>query len=353
MLNNPRLYFRKGWFLKKRLDHPKTVPVMMSAPSSKYLSGWVRKTYGLKGKVHCSLWGNAVNLTYYVEDSEGKKSLRIYRPGMRTKGQIRFELKQLQFLEKSGIPVSTPLRDRKGDFQVPLRLPDGDTVAVLFTFADGAVKMRPAAWVGRELGALLARLHQSQDKFLFSPPRLPEDVEGLVDRPMASLEPYRSSFGKDWAWLGKATKKIKKELSVLPREKPFYGLIHGDAHFGNMHYSPARKTYVLFDFDHTILGWRLYDLATLLWDTDEWKKGELKQGAKALVRAYSAIRPLTNAELKALPAMMAARQLTWMGFQAGIAERWTIRMVSEENHHRKLQYLRRWMSGELKKDLGL
>src|ERR687883_648122 len=92
-------------------------------------------------------------------------------------------------------------------------------------------------------------------------------------------------------------------------------------------------------------GWRIFDLATYLWAVG-WDKESLKTGCKAFLQAYQQARPLKPAEKAGLPAMMAARHLRWMGFQASLAKRLP-NLASPASHRAKLRFLRHWKAGKI------
>ena len=331
----------------------KPMPVMTSAPAPDFLAGWVRKNFGLGRAAGCSFWMSGLNLVYTVQDGSKKYALKIYRPWWRSPAQVDFELKELLFLRKAGLPVAAPIAAPKGKSWLPMRLPEGLAVAALFTFAGGEVRQKPVEPLAHKAGALLARLHQAQDRFPPAPPSPPLDAEFLTTVQMKKLARYRPSFGKQWPLLQRAAARLKRELSLLPQGSPFFGLIHGDFHYGNMHYDPSKKTYVLFDLELTARGWRLYDLATLLWDlwddSPSIRPPEIRRGTKAFLKSYSALRALSPVETKALPAMIAARHLHWMGMQSDFAPYLSTYLVSAPVHRRKMEFLRKWMSGELVK----
>ena len=58
-------------------------------------------------------------------------------------------------------------------------------------------------------------------------------------------------------------------------------------------------------------------------------------------------------ERRLLPDMMAARHLWWMGFQASLAWRTGLEVVTPLVHRQKLGFLKRWRSGKLGKELGV
>ena len=338
------------------MKKPALVPVMLSVPTPGAIRALVAKHYKLKGPLKARFWQQSVNLTYMIDGADERWALRIYTPGWRSKAQVDFELAEILFLQRAGVPVSTPQPTRSGAFSFGLRLPDGATHAVLFSFAKRSPGERDETEVGSSIGRALAGLHAAQAQFKRPPRQRALDLKGLVDAPLRAVRPYRASFGKDWALLQKIAARIRRQLKALPRTAPAYGLIHGDTHGGNMHFDKERGHYVFFDFDLSPSGWRIFDIATSLWDLGINDMGgkKLKRAFEALVKAYNAEHPapLSRTEIRAVPAMMAARHLWFIGFHAENAHRWGHSMVGEGSHAWKMKFLKRWYKGDLKKSFA-
>lgn len=326
---------------------------MLSVPRPDYLKRWLRRTYALRSPVRVSFWMGAVNFTYFVIAAKERFVLRIYVPGWRSQAQVHFEMAQLLHLHGAGIPVSRPIPTKNGGLSAGLELPDGKTRAALFTFAKAPRAERSEVQTCKDAGAAMAKLHAAQGHFKLSPKLPPLDLAGLVDRPLKFLRPYRDSFGKNLPLLLKSAKRIRAELKRLPQSAPFYGLIHGDAHGANMNFDESIGSYRIFDFDLSTRGWRIYDLATFLWDhaLNDAKPNTLRRGFKALVGAYSRICPLSRQELRLMPAMLAARHLWFLGFHAQNAQRWGTSIVGERSHTWKIKFMKRWYNGEVKRAL--
>lgn len=329
------------------------VPVMLSVPRPSAIRALVAKHYKIQGPLKACFWQQSVNLTYMIDSPQGRWALRIYSPGWRTKAQIGFELGQIAHLRAAGVPVSYAQKTRSGALSFALGLPDGATQAALFSFAKRSPGERDEDEVGKTVGHALAGLHAAQARFKRKPSLRALDLKGMIDATLKALRPYRASFGKDWALLQKIAQRVRAQLVALPKTAPAYGLIHGDTHGGNMHFDKDLGHYVFFDFDLSTAGWRIFDIATALWDygINDLSGKKLKLAFRALVKAYNAEhpQPLSRQEIRAIPAMMAARHLWFLGFHAENAQRWGQQMVGEGAHAWKMKFLKRWYIGDLKK----
>ena len=100
---------------------------------------------------------------------------------------------------------------------------------------------------------------------------------------------------------------------------------HGDAHGSNNFIAvdaQGRKVAAFFDFDDCGPGYLACELAVYPWSLHpRTEDGQLSETAilrwKQFLKAYCGVRPLSAADLKAVPAFIAARQFWLMGEYAG------------------------------------
>ncbi|WP_204846109.1 aminoglycoside phosphotransferase family protein [Saccharothrix algeriensis] len=107
---------------------------------------------------------------------------------------------------------------------------------------------------GRDLGLLLRRLHSLPPPPFELPRWSPLDD---VRRRIADAEELSTS---DREFLEERVAAAERRLTDLPTDLP-EGVLHGDAHLGNLIPSPDGP--VLCDFDSTSIGPREWDLSTL------------------------------------------------------------------------------------------
>lgn len=112
-----------------------------------------------------------------------------------------------------------------------------------------------------------------------------------------------------------AAPALWEQVQQLPKNTPVYGFCHGDAFPDNALFG-ADGTFTLIDFDYAGMGWRAYDLATFIWvhviegPGLNWSQGDV---FRALLAGYQSVRPLTVAEIEALPAFAGLRQIFLFG----------------------------------------
>src|SRR5689334_5298622 len=87
--------------------------VRRSILSADVLAPLVAQAYGLEG-VRCQLIKSAMLDTYQIAAATGLAILRVYPAQRRTETEILAELDLLDYLQASGVAVSTPIRKLDG-----------------------------------------------------------------------------------------------------------------------------------------------------------------------------------------------------------------------------------------------
>ncbi len=292
---------------------------MEAAENTSSLAEALRASYGLPGPVTVSLLrdGQAGNRTHLVEGGGAKSILRVYGPSWAGREErIRFELELLMHLKRSGVPVSHPLPRMDGKMLGPLPAPNGPRPGALFTFAEG----RPLWPLGEadsyRLGATLADLHRAAngdgDHAVY-------DTAGIVDVPVARMMPFARGPA-DRLFLERLADRIREKLGRIPGGPDGFGVIHGDIHQGNCHFTED-GTLTLFDFSLCGAGWRGFDLTGFLWPLRDHTIGDeaVKRSCDAYLSGYQSRRVLSPAEVEAIPAFVKARDLWETGAWIGLA----------------------------------
>jgi Ser/Thr protein kinase RdoA (MazF antagonist) len=94
---------------------------------------------------------------------------------------------------------------------------------------------------------------------------------------------------------------LARRVREMPLTGDAYGIIHGDLHNRNFHFSESNQP-TLFDFDHGGYGWRAYDLCvSKLCLSDE--------AGEAFLESYQGVRPVSEPELAILPTFARIRPI--------------------------------------------
>ncbi|TVR19766.1 MAG: hypothetical protein EA396_12060 [Anaerolineaceae bacterium] len=287
----------------------------------------IQMRYGFIAGVHCRLIKAMTADTYHVWADNGRYLLRVYRHNGRTYGQITAEMNLLNRLNAAGLCVPTPVTPKDSEMIVALDAPEGVRHAVLLRYIEGQpLSDAVTPQIVGELGAVLARLHQtldtmtpSKDQPVFDRPVIGADV--LLRHPLRELKltGLLSQRARDLAYLHRVMSVLGTRMADLPAMPPQYGLIHGDVNLSNVVISNDGRI-GLIDFDMIGEGYRAYDLASFLSDVHFHNLPE--DFVTVLLNSYNAVRPVNDAEMNALPVFRAARSLWAMGQYAAHVDEW-------------------------------
>lgn len=291
-----------------------TEPTESGKEDEKALVEVVRADYGEEPtEVRLLRDGQAGNRTYLLRSDGQKSILRVYGGYWRDRQDwIDFELALLVFLSRHEVPVSTPVPRLDGRWRGELKNPNGPQHVARFTFVEGTMEWPMSEPKSRALGAALARLHRAADAF---PPQRSVreyDVARLIERSLERIRLYLSDSVPEqrdaWDALVALGKRIAVLLNSIGTRQGEYGVIHGDIHQGNAHFGADGQP-TLFDFSLCGIGWRTYDLTGFLWPLrDETIQEEAyRRSCDAFLSGYQSERPLSPAELDAIPAFVKLR----------------------------------------------
>jgi Ser/Thr protein kinase RdoA (MazF antagonist) len=262
--------------------------------------------YDLRPPVACELIRRGFNDHYRVRAGESRYVLRVYLNGkyyIESTSDFRFELDLLRFLAGEGVPVSSPVPRKDGDPLGEIETPAGRRSLALFTFAEGEARKDLDPSQARKLGETVAALHRATDRFRTDHHRYHLDLRYLLDQPMELMASFLRRHGREedlHPYLSRIA-ELREQIAALPTTRGAYGIIHGDLHGGNFHLT-GDGGLTLFDFDHCGYGWRIYDLAAC--------RGSMEEGAwEAFLGGYRSLRPVSEAEIAAVPALRKARAI--------------------------------------------
>ena len=288
-------------------------------------------------KSACKLWNlnqtslvlcaKRENHVYKVLDNHNESyALRIHRKGYNSEAELISEIQWIFELSKNNLNVPNPIISSNKNFLENVK---GSNVSLL-DWING-VPMSEISYYKddsefdhfRLLGNSLAEIHtisdnwQQPEKFV----RKTWDLDGLL-----GPNPVWDKF-----WENPSLKKNEKEKIIEASKKAFnqliplknlldYGLIHADAVMENVLIDRG-KVHIL-DFDDSGFGYRLFDLATILFSYEENKNYEIIK--ENLLKGYLEKRKI---DLHYLNTFMLLRAFTYVG--------WIISRINEENGIKK------------------
>jgi len=267
-----------------------------------------------------------------VLPSGERAALRVHRPGYHDDAAIRSELHWMAELSRQGIDVPQPIPDGQGKMLVHQATPDipqGRAVDVL-SWVEGVPLGRSGVPLDHDLaalenifsalGAALAKLHTASDAW--TPPddfqRPAWDAEGL-------LGPV-PVWGRFWELSALSTAErrlIDQARAVAARDLGGfaagggdYGLIHADVVRENVLLGAAPRAgkadIMLIDFDDGGMGWRMFELATVV----HANRAEPHAAAieQALFAGYRSIRSFSAYERDHMALFKLLRSFSYLGW---------------------------------------
>ncbi len=246
------------------------------------------------------------NTNYLVNFTDGQKLILTLFEDRTPWNDLPYFMALMEHLAALGIPCPRPVRTRDGDALHDIAAHP----AAMVSFLPGASITQPEARHCAEMGTLLGRMHRA-----------------VVDFPVTR----RNSMGPE-VWcdlLARSADGTQTTADIIhhaeqvraqwPHDLP-QGAIHADLFPDNVFFTADRLTGVI-DFYFACHDHLAYDLAIALnaWCVD--KQGQLQNSlARSLLHAYQAERPLTAAEIGAMPLLLqgaalrflASRQYDWV-----------------------------------------
>ena len=231
------------------------------------------------------------NSNYMLHTDKGVFFLTLYEKRVAA-GDLPFFLGLMNHLAGRGINCPTPIRNRAGEMLGEL----SGRPAAIISFLEGVHVRRPQPRHCVEVGAALARMHLAgRDFALQRPNALNADAWGpLFDSCRAGADAVAAGLAAE----------LDRELNQLardwPRELPA-GVIHADLFPDNVFFIGDRLS-GLIDFYFACNDAFAYDLAICLnaWCFESDGAFNITK-ARALLQAYTQVRPLDAAELATLP----------------------------------------------------
>lgn len=273
-----------------------------------------------------ALWGATVsrlivereNAVYEIAlPGGGRAALRLHRAGYQDAAAIRSELWWCAELAARGVAVPAALPARDGALlQV---LPSGRLASVI-DWVEGAPiglagvpltgGLPEQAAVHRDLGRLLARMHNATDQLTlpqgFVRPRW--DIDGLVgEAPLWGRFWEHAEASPDQRAILRAARHWLRDRLLAYASDADVGLIHADVLRENI--LSSADGLVLIDFDDSGFGFRPYDLGTAL--SQNLYEPFYPQIRAALIEGYAELRGI---DASVVDAFTLARTLASVGW---------------------------------------
>ncbi|MEM7695941.1 MAG: homoserine kinase [Pseudomonadota bacterium] len=261
------------------------------------------EAYALGGLLSAKGIAEGVENTNYLLRTEGGTFILTLYEQRVAAGDLPFFLGLMEHCADRGLPVPRPVARRDGEL---ISTVCGRRAAII-TFLDGVAVRRPGPGHCAALGAGLAAFHAAAKDF--SIPR--ENALG----PGAWRPLFATSAGEADSVIAGLETFVTDELTALedgwPKDLP-RGVIHADL-FPDNAFFVRQDLSGIIDFYFACNDVLAYDLAICLnaWCFEEDGAFNVTKG-RALMRGYAATRPLSAAEVAALPILARGAALRFM-----------------------------------------
>jgi homoserine kinase type II len=272
------------------------------------------------------------NSNFLLHTSKGAFILTLYEKRVAA-GDLPFFLNLMEHLAARGLTCPQPVRSRSGEALGRL----AGRPAAIVTFLDGVWIRRPSAAHCGAVGTALAELHLAGADF------------GMTRRNGLSVEGWRPLYEAAAARADTVAPGLREtiatELAKLERDWPRdlpQGVIHADLFPDNVFFL-GEKLSGLIDFYFACTDTLAYDVAICLnaWCFEADHSYNVTKG-RALLAAYAGRRPLSAAELDALPLLargaatrfLLTRLVDWLNVPAGAL----VKPKDPLEYYRKLRF---------------
>ena len=262
----------------------------------------------LPGKI--SLLDGFESFIYEFNRSDGDFILRIGHSLRRTSDHILGEVAWINYLYAGGTTVARAILSIDGKLVEPIQ--DGFGDAFLCTaFVKARGKIAGKEQINERLfvnyGRLLGRMHALAKDYTPTSPDMQryawDDPEN--NTPDRQLPATESSIRRKY-------QLVFDRLQRLPRDRDGYGMIHQNAHTGNLFVDDDYKL-TLFDFDDCVYGHFIYDIAMVVFYIAGWGKedipGFIKQFMCSFLQGYREQNHLDPHWLKEIPLFLKLREI--------------------------------------------
>lgn len=310
--------------------------------------------YDLIPPITCQMLSQRATNLYLITDGNNDQFvLGIYPVHSLSHEEWEAQAKIMAMLNDNGIAVPAPVPRNDGFYTQALNTPLGWRYALLTRFvagkAPGAALTESQA---RLYGATVAQMHLCLDRQADSYQCHSMNLTFLLDEPYSLIAPFLEPFPALYRPLSEIVAHLKAKLATLdlPTTPPYYGICHGDLHWKNLLVDEQERV-TLIDWDYAGYGWRVYDLAALrrslepVINLEEAEKQHRLSLYGAYLRGYNQERPLSSAELAALPYFVAIRHIWIHAEKIALARNcgWGTREFTESYFNEMIKILSGWI----------
>jgi Ser/Thr protein kinase RdoA (MazF antagonist) len=293
-------------------------PTQYSTLSAAALGKHVEEQYGLNG-LQCRFLLRGVSDTYVLEGAVEKYILKIYRDAHRSLEEIKGELELLNTLHRAGCKVSYPISDKTGNQLQAFEAAEGTRYGILFSYAQGNPAYKPTDDQLTITGQEMARIHNITAAITLHHPRATYNHHTTLLHPIKILEPAFTELSDEYRYLQETAAAVIKKLDSIDTSGFSYGYCHYDFMPKNFHFD-EHNNITFFDFDFAGKGFLVNDLMSywihyaLYFVVGRISREEADRAFNQFVDAYRTVRPVSAAEIDAIPYLNFTFWVFYLGF---------------------------------------
>ncbi|WP_437751746.1 phosphotransferase enzyme family protein [Sorangium sp. So ce1389] len=231
----------------------------MTAPVDPAVLARALALYGLDPAT-CQFIGGFESQVFEARRGDGAFVLKLGDPGHRSRDAVEAECEWLEYLIARGVRAAPAIRAADGSYAALLGEPGRTVCARAYAKAPGAPlsadDLTPG--VATAWGRLLGRLHAATKTYV--PPSARRRHAWHEDGDFAKARELLLADEREP--IGGRIERLIAELRALPTDRDAFGLVHTDAHFGNVLKDGGALT--LIDFDDCAYEWFASDLGIVL-----------------------------------------------------------------------------------------
>ncbi len=288
----------------------KTIPVSYCTLLTEALRLLVITNYKIHPQSTLTFLKRGFNDTYLVTEPTGNKFIfRLYNAHHRNRQSINTELVMLAMMHSNtDIGISYPIGTIKGAFPLEIKAPEGNRIAVLFTYAQGQPVKKLSVEQAFILGKETARIHTFSLTFTGATVGINYDVATQLKETLTVLKPVLINHLEQYQYLIELQKDFIHTFTNASIKELAYGICHGDLQAENIHFTEHNQP-IIFDFDFIGKGFLAYDIGVFIWYDHKNKPPHI---IKSFIEGYQTERKLSPTEYRLLPYFSTLRALFQM-----------------------------------------
>ena len=321
-------------------------PTQYSLLSASALKNVIEELYGLP-PMDCRLLIHNVSDTYILEDQSKKYILKIYRDAHRKLEEIKGEVELLNNLSQRGARVSYPVPDLKGNEIQAFNAAEGTRYGVLFSYAEGKVYQELSDQHLATVGCEMAVIHQITTDLQLKHPRIEFNINTLLLDPLRILKPAFQGLEEEYNYLQQAISRVAAKMERIDYSTFSYGYCQYDFLPKNFHFTEDGSI-TFFDFDFAGKGYIVNDLGSfaahyfLQRFYGKIDQQEADREFSIFLENYQKVRPLSTAEIEAIPYFGFAWWIFYLRFQYEHFEDWSNFFFGPRFLKERVGWIKKW-----------